>query len=301
MSIATYLTALDRDRDALAANLVAKGVQATSSETFTSLVPKVLNIPAGGAGEVEWNTTTVNITAPQTTTNANLTNIGFGIKKLTIEDLTLKSNSEANGIKALLGFPNIEELTFKNCKFGANDLNYGPVISNSSNDCALLNKITLKDCIIGLGASQSYLPLKFEIIGIDTDIIVDGLIIETGRTMIDSLFKSCNKIKTISFNNITLNNCTVFTSMFNACSSLTSIDLSSFVVNPTRVYRMFYGCTSLTTIDISGFDCTGITSSTNYSDMFYNVPTNCTIYVKDAANQAWFSSKFSSWTFTIKP
>ena len=49
MSIATYLTALDRDRDALAANLVTKGVQASSSETFTTLVPKVLDIPSGGS------------------------------------------------------------------------------------------------------------------------------------------------------------------------------------------------------------------------------------------------------------
>lgn len=49
MSITTYLTALDRDKDNLAANLTAKGVPASSSETFTSLVPKVLDIPSGSS------------------------------------------------------------------------------------------------------------------------------------------------------------------------------------------------------------------------------------------------------------
>ncbi len=49
MSIATYLTALDRDRDNLAANLTTMGVPASSSETFTSLVPKVLDIPSGSS------------------------------------------------------------------------------------------------------------------------------------------------------------------------------------------------------------------------------------------------------------
>lgn len=67
MSIATYLTALDRDRDALAANLVTKGVQASSSETFTTLVPKVLNIPSGGGGIVDGFTYKSPNLKPQTT------------------------------------------------------------------------------------------------------------------------------------------------------------------------------------------------------------------------------------------
>lgn len=66
MSIATYLTALDRDRDALAANLVTKGVQASSSETFTTLVPKVLNIPSGGGGIVDGLTFKAPNLRPQT-------------------------------------------------------------------------------------------------------------------------------------------------------------------------------------------------------------------------------------------
>ena len=55
--------------------------------------------------------------------------------------------------------------------------------------------------------------------------------------------------------------------MFNICSSLTSLNLSSFntsqVINMTR---MFYNCSSLTSLNLSNFD----TSRVNYMDyMFY--------------------------------
>ena len=45
MRIADYLTALDRQRDQLARNLTAMGVQASESEKLNTLVPKVLQIP----------------------------------------------------------------------------------------------------------------------------------------------------------------------------------------------------------------------------------------------------------------
>ena len=45
MSIANYLTALDEQKDQLARNLTAMGVQASESEKLNTLVPKVLQIP----------------------------------------------------------------------------------------------------------------------------------------------------------------------------------------------------------------------------------------------------------------
>lgn len=46
---ADYLTQLQADKQALVDNLVAKGVNATNDETFTSLVPKVADIQSGGS------------------------------------------------------------------------------------------------------------------------------------------------------------------------------------------------------------------------------------------------------------
>ena len=47
MSIATELGKLSTQRNNLAANLMTKGVTASSSETLAQLVPKVLDISGG--------------------------------------------------------------------------------------------------------------------------------------------------------------------------------------------------------------------------------------------------------------
>lgn len=46
---ADYLAQLQADKQTLVDNLVAKGVEATSDETFTTLAPKVANISGGGS------------------------------------------------------------------------------------------------------------------------------------------------------------------------------------------------------------------------------------------------------------
>ena len=52
MSIASYLSELVSQKNNLAANLVTKGVSASSSETLNTLVPKVLSISGGGGSAV---------------------------------------------------------------------------------------------------------------------------------------------------------------------------------------------------------------------------------------------------------
>ena len=47
MQTSDYLVQLRNDKKALVDNLVGKGVSATSDETFTTLVPKVLDIRSG--------------------------------------------------------------------------------------------------------------------------------------------------------------------------------------------------------------------------------------------------------------
>ena len=67
--------------------------------------------------------------------------------------------------------------------------------------------------------------------------------------------------------------------MFQECSSLTNLDLSSFnTSNVTNISNMFNNNSNLTNIDLSSFDFSRVTTS---SDMFYNVPTNSLIYVKN--------------------
>ena len=57
-------------------------------------------------------------------------------------------------------------------------------------------------------------------------------------------------------------------SMFCGCSSLTSLNLSSFnTANVTDMYRMFYNCSKLTSLDVSNFNTANVTKM---SRMFQN-------------------------------
>ena len=57
--------------------------------------------------------------------------------------------------------------------------------------------------------------------------------------------------------------------MFRDCSSLISIDLSSFnTTNVNNMSSMFDGCSSLTSIDLSSFNTTNVNVN-NMANMFY--------------------------------
>ena len=52
--------------------------------------------------------------------------------------------------------------------------------------------------------------------------------------------------------------------MFDGCSSLSSLDLSSFdTSNVTRMDYMFLGCSSLSSLDLSNFDNSSVTTMNN--------------------------------------
>jgi surface protein len=64
--------------------------------------------------------------------------------------------------------------------------------------------------------------------------------------------------------------------MFQNCSSLTSLDLSSFdTENVTNMGYMFYNCSSLTSLDVSSFNTAKVT---DMGDMFYYCRKLKTIY-----------------------
>lgn len=77
-----------------------------------------------------------------------------------------------------------------------------------------------------------------------------------------STFYNCSNLVNITFasSNIHIDDYET-RNMFRGCSSLTSLDLSSF--NTTDVVdmsKMFYGCSSLTSLDLSNFDVSSVIS-----------------------------------------
>ena len=84
----------------------------------------------------------------------------------------------------------------------------------------------------------------------------------TGLTSTAFWFYRCSKMTTISgIENLNTQNVKVMESMFDDCSSLTSLNLSSFnTQNVKNMYAMFYGCSSLTSLNLSSFNTQNVTN-----------------------------------------
>ena len=76
--------------------------------------------------------------------------------------------------------------------------------------------------------------------------------------------RMANLTSIVGIENLYTRNVTTMRSMFNGCSSLTSLDLSNFdTENVTNMQRMFINCSSLTSLNLSSFNTAKVT------DMYY--------------------------------
>ena len=103
--------------------------------------------------------------------------------------------------------------------------------------------------------------------------------------------KEISNLISINFNdNFNTANVTNMRSMFDYCSSLTSLDLNNFnTANVTSMENMFSDCSSLTSIDLSGFNTSNVT---NMEEMFFYCESLTTTINIMNANVADYSSMF---------
>ena len=90
-------------------------------------------------------------------------------------------------------------------------------------------------------------------------------------------------------------------SMFQNCSRLKEVDISSMCKNKTTSYinmaQMFNGASSLEKVDMRNFRFTLVRNTTGYyNNAFNGVPSNCLIIVKDDAEKQWLNDKFPALT-----
>ena len=90
----------------------------------------------------------------------------------------------------------------------------------------------------------------------------------TTLTSTANWFSGCKNLSAIiNICNLKTDNVTDMRAMFESCTSLTSLDLSSFNTgNVTNMKRMFTACHSLTSLDLSNFNTAQVT---DMSQMFY--------------------------------
>ena len=118
-----------------------------------------------------------------------------------------------------------------------------------------------------------------------TTITVDATCKNYQGTSLGSLFKEFTALTVINnLENLNTANTTNISSMFDGCSSLTTLDLSSFnTAKVTQLQVMFNGCSSLTTLDLSSFNTASVT---NMNKMFYDCSSLESIYVGDGWSTA---------------
>ena len=93
------------------------------------------------------------------------------------------------------------------------------------------------------------------------------------------MFNGCSALRTLDLSSFDTKNVTNMEYMFKGCSALNTLNLSSFdTQNMTNIQSMFKGCSALTTLDVSNFDTKNVT---NMSEMFSSCFGLTTIYASD--------------------
>ena len=225
-----YLQQLQTDKQNLVDNLATKGVSATSDETFTSLVPKVLDIQSGGS-------------------DAEITDCYYLFYK----------NSRLDSLEEILGMcKNVTttESMFQECtQLTTLDLSN---FDNSKNTnmlnmfqaCSKLNTLNLSNfdtsrvtTFRGLFSGCSEMT-NYDLSSFDTSNV------ESLQTM----FHLNQSLKNIDLSNFDTSKVTTFYQMFYGNNEITSINVSSFDTSKaTNLSYMFYNCSILEKLDISNF------------------------------------------------
>ncbi|MGL9947610.1 hypothetical protein IGJ63_002742 [Enterococcus sp. DIV1375a] len=156
-------------------------------------------------------------------------------------DLSLFSWTSASNMEGM----------FKNCtkletvKLGINSANIGGIVPQSTQN--VTSMASLFEGCTSLKSIEGF-----------TDVDMRS------NTSCASMFKNCKSLVNIDNNQLAWRNTNIvgtMCQMFLGCSSLISLDLSSFnTANVTIMDDMFNSCTALTSLDVSSFDTANVTT-----------------------------------------
>ena len=243
-----YLSQLQSDKQTLVNNLVTKGVSATSDETFTSLVPKVLDIESGSDAEITdggylfYQNRRLDYLYEILALCKNVTKTNYmfaSCDELTTLDLSQFNNSDNTTMQNMFqGCTNLTTINLLNFDT-SNVTNMGGVFGS----CNRLTTINL----------ASFNTNKVE--------------------QMNSMFQICNGLTELDVSRLNTSNVTNMYQMFYGCFGLTELDVSNFDTSKVaNMGYMFYNCGGLTELDLSNFD----TSSTSVNQNMFQYCRNLT-------------------------
>lgn len=121
-------------------------------------------------------------------------------------------------------------------------------------------------------------------------------------TSMDYWFEDCKSLTTVDLSPLYIPKVANFSYMFNRCSNLEEVDLSNITSSANiNISYMFSNCLNLKKIDIRNWAINKVSSSSNYIEVFTNVPIDCQIIVKDANCRNWIKSRKSTFTNVVLP
>ena len=225
-----YINQLKSDKQTLVDNLVAKGVTATSDETFTSLVPKVATISAfEPTGELAITENGIYDVTNYASANVNVPEKQLGTKTIT-----------SNGIYKAID-DNLDGYSEVNVETSGVDIN------------DYIKPETINDYTTTVGCWHTFIKK------------IPKLNLNITKTC-SNMFYNC-QVQEIDVSEFNTSNVTNMYQMFNGCKSLTSLDVSSFNTSKvTSMNGMFSYCWSLPSLDVSNFNTSSVT---NMGSMFY--------------------------------
>ena len=113
----------------------------------------------------------------------------------------------------------------------------------------------------------------------ETDNVI-GLIWYDLISSCNCMFDGCSDITEIDLFNFNTSQVIWMNYMFCGCSSLTSLNLSNFDTSKVKqINNMFDGCTNLEYINMLNFNESCLSRSSDYSDIFNNVPKNIVLCI----------------------
>ncbi len=210
-----YLQQLQTDKQNLVDNLVTKGVSATSDETFTSLVPKVLDIQSGGSD--------VEIT--------DCFYLFYGNHRLdSLEDLLKLCKQPTDCSYMFYNSSNLTSVDLSNLDT-SNCTNF----RNMFDRCTNLTTVNLKNVDV---SKAQYLIEMFSQCSSLQSIDVSGF--DTSNiTHASNMFNGCSSLESIDLSNWDASKITSNNNMFMGCSNLFKVVINREAVFPMSNTGMF--------------------------------------------------------------